>query len=69
MKFNDLIKNNRRKPIFAQMASADFYPEGAEEKYIKITVAAPFDTIVLPGEVVIIDKDEYLDLIKNKQGQ
>ncbi len=63
MKFGDLTKK-KQKPIFARMASADFYPEGAEDKYIEITVTAPFDTIVLPGDVVIIDKDEYLALIK-----
>ena len=51
------------KPVFAKMATADFYPEDANGKYIEITVTAPVDTTVLPGDVVILDKDEYLALI------
>lgn len=61
MKFGDLTKK-KQKPIFATMASADFYPEGANEKYIEITVNAPFDTIVLPGKVVIVSEEDYLEL-------
>jgi hypothetical protein len=62
MKLKDLQKS-KQQPIFATMACADFYPEGAEEKYIEITVTAPFNTIVFPGEVVIISKEDYLVLI------
>lgn len=52
------------KPVFAKMATADFYPEGANEKYIEITVQAPFDTEVFPGDVVILDANEYKKLIQ-----
>lgn len=63
MQFKDLTKK-KQKPIFATMSSADFYPEGANKEYIEITVAAPFDTIVLPGKVVIISEEDYLRLTK-----
>jgi len=53
------------KPIFGKMATADFYPDDGKGDYIEITITAPVDTNVLPGEVVLLDKDEYLALIKN----
>lgn len=52
------------KPIFGKMTTADFYPKDAKGKYIEITITAPFDTKVWPGEVVLLDKDEYLKLKK-----
>jgi len=55
----DIIK---QKPIFATMATADFYPEGAEGKYIEITVTAPFDSIPMAGKVVILAEEEFVKL-------
>jgi len=55
----------KMKPIFGKMVTADFYPDDANGDYIQITIAAPYDTNVSPGEVVLLDKDEYLALIKN----
>jgi len=54
----------KMKPIFGEMLTADFYPDDANGKYIEIAITAPIDTNVLPGEVVLLDKEEYLALIK-----
>ena len=56
---------HKMKPIFGKMLTADFYPEGANEEYITITITAPFDTKVLPGDVVLMDKEEYLNLVRD----
>ena len=48
----------KKKPIKATMLEADFYPEGGDGTYIHITVKAPFDSEVCPGEVTITYDEE-----------
>lgn len=52
----------KMKPTLVSMSSADFYPEGAGGEYIEITVCAPFKTVVLPGNMFLIDEEEYYKL-------
>lgn len=57
----------KMSPIPARMVSADFYPEDGDGTFIHITVKAPFDSRVLPGDVYIISADEYTSLMKEKE--
>lgn len=49
--------------IFGKMSSADFYPKGTGNE-IDVIVAAPKDTRVFPGELVIVEKEIYQELLE-----
>ena len=44
------------------MATADFYPEGVNAKYIEVIITAPFDTEIFAGKVVLMDAKDYKSL-------
>lgn len=49
--------------IFGKMSSADFYPKGRNNE-IDVIIAAPKDTKVFAGNVVVIDKEIYQELLE-----
>lgn len=49
--------------IFAEMESADFYPEDIESNSIRITLLAPSDTYVEAGKVVLMTHERYTELV------
>lgn len=49
--------------IFAEMESADFYPEDRGDDLIRITCVAPADTHVNAGKVVIMSMERYSELM------
>lgn len=49
--------------IFAEMESADFYPEDLEDNLIRITCTAPGNTHINAGKVVIVSLERYNELV------